>query len=95
MKHNAARAQPEEGATLLVECNPLNAAPIEPVKQDAESFLNGPSCKQHPDAPHSFDINASDCAGRYVCECEGWIEPVNACGNATKVRRLNYRSQTL
>ena len=29
-------------------------------------------CKEHPDAPHGFDRNASHNADRYVCECEGW-----------------------
>ncbi len=29
-------------------------------------------CKDHPDAPHGFDRNASHSAGRYVCECEFW-----------------------
>jgi hypothetical protein len=34
-----------------------------------------PPCKTHPDAPHGFDRNASHCADRYVCECEGWEPP--------------------
>ena len=29
-------------------------------------------CKEHPDAPHGFDRNASHAEGRYVCECENW-----------------------
>ena len=29
-------------------------------------------CKEHPDAPHGFNRNASHAAGRYVCECEHW-----------------------
>jgi hypothetical protein len=32
----------------------------------------GPKCKDHLDAPHGFDRNASHSADRYVCECEGW-----------------------
>ena len=32
-------------------------------------------CKDHPDAPHGFDRNASHNADRYVCECESWEEP--------------------
>jgi hypothetical protein len=32
-------------------------------------------CKDHPDAPHGFDRNASHSADRYVCECEGWEPP--------------------
>lgn len=31
-----------------------------------------PPCKMHPNAPHGFDMNASNNADRYVCECEGW-----------------------
>jgi hypothetical protein len=33
-------------------------------------------CKDHPDAPHGFDRNASHNADRYVCECGSWQEPV-------------------
>jgi hypothetical protein len=29
-------------------------------------------CKDHPDAPHGFMLDASHSAGRYVCECESW-----------------------
>lgn len=32
-------------------------------------------CKDHPDAPHGFNRNASHSAGRYVCDCEGWTPP--------------------
>jgi hypothetical protein len=32
-------------------------------------------CKDHPDAPHGFDRNASHSEDRYVCECESWDEP--------------------
>ena len=35
-----------------------------------------PSCNQHPDAPHGFLRNARHNAGRYVCECEAWEEPI-------------------
>lgn len=35
-----------------------------------------PSCNPHPDAPHGFVRNASHNAGRYVCECEAWEEPI-------------------
>lgn len=34
-----------------------------------------PPCSTHPDAPHGFDRNGSHTAGRYVCDCEGWIPP--------------------
>ena len=39
---------------------------------DFHQSIEEPTCKQHPDAPHGFDRNASHGAGRYVCECEGW-----------------------
>jgi hypothetical protein len=29
-------------------------------------------CKDHPEAPHGFDRDASHAAGEYVCECESW-----------------------
>ena len=29
-------------------------------------------CKDHPDAPHGFNRDASHLAGKYVCECESW-----------------------
>lgn len=47
-----------------------------------QSKLAEPRCKDHPDAPHGFDRNASHSEDRYVCECEGWepekeeVEPV-------------------
>ena len=31
------------------------------------------ACSQHPDAPHGFNRNSSHTAGRYVCDCEGWM----------------------
>lgn len=33
-------------------------------------------CKTHPDAPHGFNRNESHSAGRYVCDCEFWKEPM-------------------
>ena len=32
-------------------------------------------CKDHPDAPHGYDRNASHSEDRYVCECENWEPP--------------------
>jgi len=29
-------------------------------------------CKEHPNAPHGFNRDASHSLGRYVCDCEGW-----------------------
>ena len=42
---------------------------------NASSALEGIEevpCKEHPDAPHGFNRNASHNEGRYVCECEHW-----------------------
>jgi hypothetical protein len=33
------------------------------------------TCNPHPDAPHGFNRDASHSAGRYVCDCEGWMPP--------------------
>ena len=41
--------------------------PAEPIKPDDHA------CLAHPDAPHGFNRNASHTAGRYVCDCEGWV----------------------
>ena len=35
-------------------------------------MLEEPACKDHPDAPHGFDRNASHTLDRYVCDCESW-----------------------
>jgi hypothetical protein len=44
------------------------------LRKDIEAYLaKQQDCNQHPDAPHGFNRNASHDAGRYVCECEGWM----------------------
>jgi len=53
----------------------LNAPPV--TKPDSLPD-SPPSCNPHPDAPHGFDRNASHSAGRYVCDCEGWIQDWSA-----------------
>ena len=42
-------------------------------QQVASPDVGGKPCNPHPDAPHGFSRNASHSAGRYVCDCEGWI----------------------
>jgi hypothetical protein len=37
--------------------------------------MDKPTCKTDPRAPHGFLRNASHNAGRYVCECEYWVDP--------------------
>jgi hypothetical protein len=41
------------------------------IKDELEA-LPEKNCKDHPDAPHGFDRNASHLEDRYVCECENW-----------------------
>lgn len=43
-----------------------------------DSLQDSPQCNPHPDAPHGFSRNASHSAGRYVCDCEGWISDWSA-----------------
>ena len=47
----------------------LNAPPV----TKPEPLPDSPPCNPHPDAPHGFGRNASHNAGRYVCDCEGWV----------------------
>lgn len=48
-------------------CGPYGSAvAAAPVQQESK-------CSDHTDAPHGFDRNASHNAGRYVCECDGWV----------------------
>ncbi len=49
-------------------------AQIKELEADDDSDIEHP-CSDHPDAPHGFDRNGSHNAGRYVCVCEGWVEP--------------------
>lgn len=43
--------------------------------REAVQPLSEPQCKDHPDAPHGFNRDASHNEGRYVCDCEGWTPP--------------------
>jgi hypothetical protein len=45
-----------------------------PAQQVAVPAVGNTKCNPHPDAPHGFSRNASHSAGRYVCDCEGWIQ---------------------
>lgn len=54
--------------TAGYSCSPP-AAPVQP----AHSIT---TCNPHLDAPHGFARNASHAADRHVCECEGWMPPV-------------------
>lgn len=47
----------------------LAAAPNPPVQDKVP-------CSTHPDAPHGFNRNSSHSLDRYVCDCEGWVPPV-------------------
>ena len=73
---NVGFGQPKRGITITKEQAIEHAAKdVEPNITLLQSKLAEPRCKDHPDAPHGFDRNASHNEGRYVCECEGW-EPV-------------------
>ncbi len=47
---------------------------IEELREHVER-LSDIRCKTHDFAPHGYLHDASDRAGRYVCECEHWQEP--------------------
>ena len=47
--------------------------PAPPPVTKPDSLTDSPPCNPHPDAPHGFSRNASHSAGRYVCDCEGWM----------------------
>lgn len=34
-------------------------------------------CSDHPLAPHEFNRDASSMNDEYICDCNGWIPPVN------------------
>lgn len=41
-------------------------------KDAARTRTEPPPCKDHPDAPHGYNRNASHSMNRYVCDCEWW-----------------------
>jgi dienelactone hydrolase len=64
----------DEEATAFIRLGIIKA--LETAIEDARRYdpqvEQKVTCKEHPDAPHGFDRNASHSLGRYVCECEGW-----------------------
>lgn len=64
----------DEEATSLLRLGIIKALEeaIENARRYAPHWEQEVPCKDHPDAPHGFDRNASHSLGRYVCECEGW-----------------------
>lgn len=50
------------------------------------------TCKDHPDAPHGFDRNASLSEDRYVCECEYWEPPETKHMNQERIDDLLYEA---
>ena len=42
------------------------------MSKEGSNYNQEVPCKDHPDAPHGFDRNASHSLDRYVCECEYW-----------------------
>jgi hypothetical protein len=47
--------------------------PLPRPPQGDKPLPDSPPCNPHPSAPHGFSRNASHSAGRYVCDCEGWV----------------------
>lgn len=70
----------DEEATALIRLGIIKA--LETAIENARKYavIEGQEvpCKEHPDAPHGFDRNASHSLGRYVCECEGWTPDENS-----------------
>ena len=67
-----------DGECLISLINPaavFYTAPVHASDISQERVDETPKCKDDPRAPHGFDRNASHCADRYVCECEGWEPP--------------------
>ena len=65
----------DEEASALIRMGIIKAietAIEESKKYEVKNENQSVPCKDHPDAPHGFDRNASHSLGRYVCECEGW-----------------------
>jgi hypothetical protein len=73
----AAQAVVERWDTPSWKDVPATAIYIEALRQ-ALAQQEDTKCKDHPDAPHSFDRNASLTEDRYVCGCEYWEPPVDA-----------------
>lgn len=69
----------EVEAELMVKYGRLvySAPGLSAAEEEWRADRYGPPCSLHPDAPHGFDRNASHSAGRYVCECEGWVGPAH------------------
>jgi hypothetical protein len=73
-----ALAQPDTDLQEAIKKGTKAWAGSDPTKWVDELRGDDTKCKDHPDAPHSFDRNASLTENRYVCECEYWEPPVDA-----------------
>jgi hypothetical protein len=73
-----ALAQPDTDLQEAIKKGTKAWAGVDPTKWVEELRGDDTKCKDHPDAPHSFDRNASLTEDRYVCECEYWEPPVDA-----------------
>jgi hypothetical protein len=71
-----ALAQPDTDLQESIKKGTKAWAGVDPTKWVEELRGDDTKCKDHPDAPHSFDRNASLTEDRYVCECEYWEPPV-------------------
>jgi hypothetical protein len=70
-----ALAQPDTDLQEAIKKGTKAWAGADPTKWVDELRGDDTKCKDHPDAPHSFDRNASLTEDRYVCECEYWEPP--------------------
>lgn len=66
---NASQLQDEIGTIVVDALNAYYA--VQQAKPEQER--GNTQCNPHPDAPHGFSRSGSLSAGRYVCDCEGWI----------------------
>lgn len=72
-------ATADDADLIVAKLNALSEA-----QQVAVPEIGNATCNPHPDAPHGFDRNASHSAGRYVCDCEGWIQDWSAAPQGAK-----------
>ena len=70
----------DEEATALLRLGIIKALEeaIENARRYAPLGEQEVPCKDHPDAPHGFNRDASHTQGRYVCDCEGWTPDDNS-----------------
>lgn len=71
-KHKARECE-EIVRAVLADRRQRAALEMEAQQPTEQTEFDDFPCSTHPDAPHGFNRNASHSAGRYVCDCEGWM----------------------